>query len=473
MRAQLLHLTGRLRGRTIAYDAPNVLVGTDPDAAVRYGRSTGVSPRHAEIAFVEEGCAFYLKPIGGRVFVNRNEVEECILEEGDLVEFGIDGPRVRFRIQVDPGRVCKPVRTMLRDARDVGRNSGAFAFTRSMSSDLLTHATWKLKVGVPLFVLVMLAIVFAAGWFGGGGQNGAYSEEIDRLRAQVLQLSRMQEVSQEQVVSLRGELAKSAEALDELRAQDAAVAKVYDVYTRAICLLHGRYGFRMPTGSDYVTDVDGTRLEIEYTGSGFRADKDGDVVTNRHVVCPWEYDEEAKSMMRSGFKPVMFRMTASFPGHEPVEVDTSLVRLRSDSLDVAVVNVVLEGIPVVELSEEDPTSLRGSQVLVVGYPAGVNALLAKADRMTVRSVIAGGPTLTQVIERLASHGAISPLVTAGRLGDVQAERLVYDAVTTSGGSGGPVFSRSGKVIAVNFAIMKEFAGSNFGVPVRYVRELLD
>ena len=112
-------------------------------------------------------------------------------------------------------------------------------------------------------------------------------------------------------------------------------------------------------------------------------------------------------------------------------------------------------------------------MLVVGYPTGVNALLAKADATTVRSVVAGRPSLAEVIERLALHDAISPLVTAGKLGDVQAERLVYDAETTSGGSGGPVFSRTGKVIAVNFAIMREFGGSNFGVPVRYVRELLE
>jgi serine protease Do len=49
---------------------------------------------------------------------------------------------------------------------------------------------------------------------------------------------------------------------------------------------------------------------------------------------------------------------------------------------------------------------------------------------------------------------------------------VYDAATTSGGSGGPLFNRSGKVIGVNFAILKGFGGSNLAVPVRYANELL-
>jgi S1-C subfamily serine protease len=64
------------------------------------------------------------------------------------------------------------------------------------------------------------------------------------------------------------------------------------------------------------------------------------------------------------------------------------------------------------------------------------------------------------------------VITSGTLGEAGAEKLVYDAQTTSGGSGGPVFDRSGRVIAVNFAIMRGFGGSNFGVPVSFVRELL-
>lgn len=52
------------------------------------------------------------------------------------------------------------------------------------------------------------------------------------------------------------------------------------------------------------------------------------------------------------------------------------------------------------------------------------------------------------------------------------DKIVYDAVTTSGGSGGPLFNHSGKVIGVNFAVLKGFGGSNLAVPVRYADELL-
>jgi serine protease Do len=49
---------------------------------------------------------------------------------------------------------------------------------------------------------------------------------------------------------------------------------------------------------------------------------------------------------------------------------------------------------------------------------------------------------------------------------------VYDAATTSGGSGGPLFNRNGKVIGINFAVLRDFGGSNLAVPARYATKLL-
>jgi hypothetical protein len=52
------------------------------------------------------------------------------------------------------------------------------------------------------------------------------------------------------------------------------------------------------------------------------------------------------------------------------------------------------------------------------------------------------------------------------------DKIVYDAATTSGGSGGSLFNCDGKVIGVNFATLSDLGGSNFAVPVRYADELL-
>ena len=80
-------------------------------------------------------------------------------------------------------------------------------------------------------------------------------------------------------------------------------------------------------------------------------------------------------------------------------------------------------------------------------------------------------TTTRIAE-LARRGVISPVITQGGLNEVRDRRLVYDAETTSGGSGGPVFGPDGRVVGVNFAVTRDFGGSNFGVPIRFAQELL-
>jgi S1-C subfamily serine protease len=73
---------------------------------------------------------------------------------------------------------------------------------------------------------------------------------------------------------------------------------------------------------------------------------------------------------------------------------------------------------------------------------------------------------------LAQRKLIRPLTTQGHIGDVLADKIVYDAQTASGGSGGPLFNAQGKVIGVNYAVVRGFGGSNFGIPIRFAEPLL-
>ena len=56
--------------------------------------------------------------------------------------------------------------------------------------------------------------------------------------------------------------------------------------------------------------------------------------------------------------------------------------------------------------------------------------------------------------------------------DITASDIVYDAPTTQGGSGGPVFNKHGEVIAVEYAVLPRFGGNSFGVPIAYALELI-
>ena len=73
---------------------------------------------------------------------------------------------------------------------------------------------------------------------------------------------------------------------------------------------------------------------------------------------------------------------------------------------------------------------------------------------------------------LARGGYVAPLATMGSIGQITAGAIVYDAETTHGGSGGPVLALDGAVVALNAAVLPEFGGSNLGVPIQRLRELL-
>jgi S1-C subfamily serine protease len=118
-------------------------------------------------------------------------------------------------------------------------------------------------------------------------------------------------------------------------------------------------------------------------------------------------------------------------------------------------------------------AISGGPVVLIGYPTGVEGILARIDEPTLKRIAqAVGNNTDDLVQELARRKLIRPLVTQGHLGVVGPDRLVYDAQTTSGGSGGPVFNASGKVIGVNFAILSGFSGSNFAVPISHATNMV-
>jgi len=73
---------------------------------------------------------------------------------------------------------------------------------------------------------------------------------------------------------------------------------------------------------------------------------------------------------------------------------------------------------------------------------------------------------------LAALSLIRPSATCGHLGDVVGDKLIYDAPTAHGASGGPVFNSQGEVIGVNAAYIDGFSGGTLGVSVRALRPLI-
>jgi S1-C subfamily serine protease len=196
----------------------------------------------------------------------------------------------------------------------------------------------------------------------------------------------------------------------------------------------------------------------EFTGTAFLVNSRGALLTNRHVALPWEDDTSLEALMAQGMEPVITRFRGYVPGNEnafPVELLKA-----SESADLALLTCseVIEDLPYLKLSERLPQA--GDEVIVMGYPTGLRAMLAQT----------GDDFLAELQQSKARF--IRPLASRGIVGQLSAATVVYDADTTHGGSGGPVLDINGEAIAINTAIIPEYGGSNFGLPVAHARSLL-
>ncbi|MBI3403889.1 MAG: trypsin-like peptidase domain-containing protein [Acidobacteria bacterium] len=325
---------------------------------------------------------------------------------------------------------------------------------------------------------------------------GTLESHKQQLEQQSQQLSeKMSAAAGGEVSDLQKQLKDTQSHLQKLETEGKVAQGIIRSYAQSVGLLHIviafrdresgkklRYGGITPTGDPLkdsegnpIFDLNGTGPEVraDFFGTGFLASGDGRLLTNRHVVQPWWKNDELNSVTEQGFEPVVTELTVYFPGS--LKGQRAEVKRISPQVDLAVVQAAMDGTkrPIPALDGSKEASVSGQPVVLMGYATGIDAILARAGEETVQSIVQtanGNPT--GIIAELAKRNLIRPLTTQGHVGDVLLDKIVYDAQTTSGGSGGPVFNRDGKVIGVNYAVVRGFGGSNFGIPIRFAQTLL-
>jgi S1-C subfamily serine protease len=250
--------------------------------------------------------------------------------------------------------------------------------------------------------------------------------------------------------------------VQQLEQEQAMPAQVLHRYRDSICYIFGVYqvGFR---GRQ-------PELRTRISGTGFVV-SDGLLATNRHVAEPWYEDPESALLIRRGAVPRLEKLLAFFPGlPTPVNITPAVVSAQGDLAVLRIEDTEsVHQLRPVPLAADIPNP--GELVAVVGYPMGVLGMVAKSppavyDRLAYRRDDQGAAN------ELAALSLIRPSSTCGHLGDVVGDKLIYDAPTAHGGSGGPVFNSKGEVIGINAAYIDGFSGGTLGVSVRALKPLI-
>ncbi|GMQ90134.1 MAG: hypothetical protein BMS9Abin10_0485 [Gammaproteobacteria bacterium] len=469
--AVVVHLSGSRRGTTERLVGDVLRIGTAANAEIHFpaDRELAVSAQHATLQ--RRDCTYALRAYPSQpVWVNGVQVISKALQSGDLMQIGQCGPLLRFRLHKKGSRGYKSIAEALSDCVGCARYGGRSVvgrvaiFLSAMPRELGTQTSAWFRWGMLASMILLAGSAGVLAWRSATlehGENARFTSTAERLAA--------------------------------LEARSDASRRVISTASESIVFLQLAYGFVDPASgkpmrrlvpardgtsvyesADPVAlspEGDGPVFERLFTGTAFVASEDGLLLTNRHVARPWEIDELSRKLLGQGYRPVVRRFVGYLAGFkEPFDVSLVVV---SDDVDVAVLRcgAVTGRVNHLTLSTVPPQP--GDEVIVLGYPTGMRALLARAGEGFVQKLRkVEGMDFWKVARRLSEAGGIGPLATRGIIGQVSTAAVVYDAETTSGGSGGPVVGLDGKVVAVNTAIMPEFGGSNLGVPVAQARRLL-
>ncbi|MBA2605340.1 MAG: trypsin-like peptidase domain-containing protein [Acidobacteria bacterium] len=381
------------------------------------------------------------------------------------------------------------------------KRDDAKAFLREFIRELSREISWITKLIVLGIVIGSISGIFYLGV--------AFNRELQKNRQQAERQNEFVRQLQEKVAQTNDQIGELDKSNKDIIKTISLTQNMRDQYGNGVCLIVGVYDLvdrkngktlRYPDPQSFqpdpyepvppvseeeyqpeppkiglTTEGAGSPVEYDFIGTGFHVGN-GYIITNRHVVQPWEEDNLVKQMMKdAGGRARVKRLVIYFPNFpQPFPLKTRQVGTRED-LAIASIdpNFVSPDIPVLPMETDSEAASIGKTVVTMGYPNGPDRLLAMVDDAEAKLINSRfGGSRQALINFLAQSRKIVPLTTQGAITDLDTRRIVHDAKTAEGGSGAPLFGQTGKVIGVNFGVFTASNAANMAVPVSFAIVLL-
>jgi hypothetical protein len=443
--------------------------------------------------------------------INDNPIRRYIaIADGDVVAmpdrevafsfFSLETRSALITTNRDQPHISRFIEDAALEAAGSAKRDDAKAFLREFVRELFREITWTTKLITLVLVAAFITGILYIGF--------AVSNE---LRA-----SRQQSELQSQIINnLEKKLGQTSDQIGELDKTNKDLMKTVSLapnlrvaYGSGVCLIVGVYDLvdkksgkvlryadpqsmrpnpyepapseepGTQTGPPQIgltTEGNGSTVEYDFIGTGFHVGR-GYIVTNRHVVQPWEEDDQVQQMMRAANgRARLKRLVLYFPNFaQPFPLKVRQLGSHED-IAIGVIDPAMmpTEVPTLPLEIDVESAAIGKTVVTMGYPSGPDRLLAMVDDDEAKSInLRFGNSRQNLINFLAQSQKIVPLTTQGLITDLDARRIVHDAKTAEGGSGAPLFGQAGKVIGVNFGVFTENTAANMAVPIRFAIDLL-
>lgn len=512
----IIHVTVGKEKRTELFLEDHIRIGSDDTSDLQI-RTTKIPVEGRWIELEKQDSNYRITKISAEAefLLNNEPLRRFVaIRDGDVIAspngdvsfsfFALNTKSSLIKTNRDQTHVAQFIEEAALDAAASPKRDEAKAFLREFVRELSREISWTTKL-----IMLVLAISFIGGIMYLGI---AFNNEQRRVRKQA-------EEQSEDIKKLKDELAKNNDQIGSLDKTNKDIIRSVSLaqnlrveYGNGVCLIVGVYDLvdrrsgkilryydpssntpdpyeptpaqtesenpsaaaaAIPQG--LTTEGGGTPVEYDFIGTGFHTGS-GYIVTNRHVLQPWEEDEMVKQLMRqSGGRARIKRLVVYFPNFpQPFPIKVQQVGGRED-LGVAKMdgNQVSPDIPTLPLDTSSDATAIGKTVVTMGYPNGPDRLLAMVDDSEYKSINSRfGGSRQAILSFLAQSKKIVPLTTQGAITDLDTRRIVHDAKTAEGGSGAPLFGQSGKVIGVNFGVFTESTAANMAVPIKFAIELL-
>lgn len=428
---ELRILSGARAGARVRTDDAVVLIGRHPSAQFRLDpeRDLDVSSRHAELR-LRDG-EWVIADVGSTngTFMRGVQVEgEWIVQDGDVIQLGANGPEVEIRTSVGdtpPPSTASPPRD------DAVRPSTQERIALAVHSE-----TAKLRTALVALAFLVVSSVGAAYWAG----HRESRAQLDELRALVaddasssLLRARLAGIGDSAIIATLGRVDESlrvrvsgaspaeAQALRaEIERRNAAQRSLASIDLPAINARNA------PATAFLVAELGGK----PYAGTAFAITPAGLLVTNRHLV--------EMGGAKATRLAVKFRDRREWLGAHTVKVATG----ADDDLALIQLDEPAEVPVIAGIAASGGDAREGAPVVTIGYPLGTDTRMeGTGDDFAAKSTLFPGT----ISKRLSSLIQIAAWAGHGSSGSpvLGAEGLVIGVVW-----GGPRDSNGQLVYAV-------------------------